>query len=101
MEAQRLIRKLVECLNKKCPVAVVTVIDVKGSAPREVGAKMLVFEDGRIEETVGGGLLEALAIKSARDALRKRSSHLETFELKPDGIGTICGGTMEVFIDVF
>src|SRR5690242_12489096 len=47
------------------PVAIVTVIGVSGSTPREVGAKMLVTQD-RLIGTIGGGHLEQLAAADAR-----------------------------------
>jgi xanthine dehydrogenase accessory factor len=96
-----LIRRLSEHIDQGTPVALVTVTDTGGSSPREAGAKMLVFEDGSIEGTVGGGTLEALAIKSAVLALNEGASRKEAFTLEPKDIGMYCGGTVEVFIDVF
>jgi len=39
--------------------AVATIVGTKGSTPREVGAKMLIHEDGKILGTIGGGCMEA------------------------------------------
>jgi xanthine dehydrogenase accessory factor len=96
-----LIRRLNDHLEKGVSVALVTVVATDRSAPREVGAKMLVFEDGAIEGTVGGGTLEAQAIRAAVDAIQAGQSRKETFELEPKEIGMYCGGQVEVFIDVF
>jgi len=49
--------------------ALATVVAVEGSAPREVGAKMVVHAGGRIEGTVGGGKMEALVRQAAVEAI--------------------------------
>ena len=82
--------------------AFVTVISVDGSTPREAGAKMLVFEDGSIEGTVGGGTLEALAIKKAVECLKKGAGGKFTFDLKPGGnTKMLCMGKAELFFDIY
>ncbi|MDD5656893.1 MAG: XdhC/CoxI family protein [Elusimicrobia bacterium] len=78
----------------------VTVVGASGSTPRECGARMLVCEDGSCAGTVGGGKLEALALKSARAALKAGISRKETFDLTPRGIGMECAGQVELFFDV-
>lgn len=83
------------------PTALVTVTAVTGSAPREIGAKMLVFPDKGIRGTIGGGRLEAQAIEDAASALAEGSSRKASYELEPKALGMYCGGTVEVFIDVF
>jgi xanthine dehydrogenase accessory factor len=78
------------------------VISVDGSTPREAGAKMLVFENAATEGTVGGGALEALAIKQAVACIKKGQGGKFIFNLKPDGnTGMICMGRVELFIDVY
>ena len=47
------------------PVAVCTVVACQGSTPRGVGSKMIVYLDGRIEGSVGGGEMEARVIAIA------------------------------------
>ena len=42
--------------------ALATVVRVEGSTPRDVGSKMVVYDNGRIAGTVGGGKMEALVI---------------------------------------
>lgn len=77
--------------------ALVTVIDVQGSVPRHTGAKMLVFENGEIQGTIGGGSVEAEAIRSALAAIGAGRSTRERFVLA--ALGKVCGGAMEVFIE--
>ena len=113
-----LIKILGEAIDGGKNAAFVTVISADGSTPRETGAKMLVFESGSIEGTVGGGALEALAIKQAVDCIKKGASGKFVFDLKPKGnasagvvskadgqqttnTGMICMGRVEIFIDVY
>ena len=85
-------------------VAVATVAQTRGSTPQRRGAKMLFFENGEIAGTVGGGCIEAEVWAEARQALRSGVSALHHFELTADEAseeGMVCGGTMEIFIDVW
>jgi xanthine dehydrogenase accessory factor len=101
-EQKNIIKLLSETIDAGRQAAFVTVTATGGSTPREAGAKMLVFGDGSIEGTVGGGAVEALVIKQAVDCLEKGASGKFTFALKPGGnTGMICMGDMEVFIDVY
>ncbi len=81
--------------------ALATVISTQGSIPRHAGSKMLVYEDGHIVGTIGGGAMEALAIQAALNALKDGQTRLETYTLNnlEDGDPGICGGTATVFIE--
>ncbi|HVF55836.1 MAG TPA: XdhC family protein [Pyrinomonadaceae bacterium] len=85
-------------------VAVATVAHTRGSTPQRRGAKMLFFENGEVAGTVGGGCIEAEVWAEAREALRSATPQLHTFSLTADEAseeGMVCGGTMEIFIDVW
>ncbi|MDT7603965.1 MAG: xanthine dehydrogenase accessory factor [Acidobacteriota bacterium] len=85
-------------------VAVATVAHTRGSTPQRRGAKMLFFEGGKTAGTVGGGCIEAEVWAEAREALRTGASALHKFSLTADEAseeGMVCGGTMEIFIDVW
>jgi xanthine dehydrogenase accessory factor len=91
-------------LKQGKPFALATVINVRGSTPREVGAKMLVRDDGQIG-TIGGGCGEAEVFRKAQLLLEESgSSRLAEVDLtgdfEQDEIGT-CGGIMDVFIDLW
>src|SRR4051812_45891339 len=88
-------------LSRGQSAALVTVIGSSGSAPRELGAKMLVFEDGSSLGTVGGGRFEAQAISDAAASLKEGKSRRASYELEPQMLGMYCGGQVEIFIDVF
>ena len=101
MTHPELMQALSERLAAGLPAALATVTGSTGSAPREIGAKMLVFPDGRILGTIGGGRLEAQVIENAVLGLREGKPRRNSYELEPKGLGMYCGGTVEVFIDVF
>ncbi len=81
--------------------ALVTLIASSGSTPRGEGAKMMVLADGTIKGTIGGGSVEREIVEVAKEVLRKGKPQRFKYELKkPDeGVGMICGGDMEVFIE--
>ncbi len=91
-----------EALTQGDEVALVTIVSSHGSTPQRVGAKMLVFADGRTVGTIGGGCYENDALLKARDALRTRKAIRAKYDLNDDfaeDTGLVCGGQMEVFIE--
>ena len=99
-EAENVFKLMAEAMHHGRSAALVTVISATGSTPRECGAEMIVYEDGSIAGTVGGGKLEALAIAEAKKALKAGASRKAAFDLTPKGIGMECIGRAELFIDV-
>lgn len=77
----------------------VTVTRVKGSAPREEGAKMIVLMDGKFYGTIGGGNLEQQALEDAQRALREDKTRAVEYKLC-DATGQCCGGVVEMLIEV-
>jgi xanthine dehydrogenase accessory factor len=89
-------------LERGEPAALVTIVSTTGSTPQRVGAKMLVFGDGRIVGTIGGGCYENDAFGKARAAISTRAPQLVHYELSDDfaqETGLICGGQMDVYIE--
>ena len=83
-------------------VALVTIVSATGSTPQRVGAKMLVYSDGRTVGTIGGGCYENDAFWKAREAIKARRPLNVKYELNDDfaqETGLVCGGQMEVFIE--
>ena len=80
----------------------VTVTEVRGSAPREPGARMVIAPDGGFRGTIGGGELEWWAIGVARDALSRdaAAATLDRLTLGPD-LGQCCGGSVRLLTEVF
>lgn len=81
--------------------ALCTIIKTKGSTPRKEGSKMLVFENGSIVGTVGGGEVEARVIQEALNSIKSGKSRIISYDLiDPDqGDPGICGGSLEIFVD--
>ncbi len=75
-----------------------------GSTPRGSGAKMLVFEDGSISGTIGGGAVEFRAINTALDIHKNKCATIEKFCLAKNDVadlGMICGGNVTVYFRYF
>jgi len=94
----------VRTLEAERPFALATVINVRGSTPRDPGAKMIVSEDRQIG-TIGGGCGEAEVYRKARLLLSEgQGARLAEVDLTGDfdqqEIGT-CGGIMEVLISLW
>ncbi len=85
----------------------VTVVEKKGHGPAMPGAKMLVYPDGSIDGTVGGGAIEKAAVHQALSRLDSRENGLVSYNLDDDNhlvdateTGMICGGTTTLFFEV-
>ena len=91
-----------DAIERGEPAALVTIVSTTGSTPQRVGAKMLVFADGRSVGTIGGGCYENDALGKARHAIENRRTQLVHYELSDDfaqETGLICGGQMDVYIE--
>src|SRR5262245_39098359 len=99
---QEVFTAVAEALERGEPAALVTIVSTTGSTPQRVGAKMLVFGDGRLVGTIGGGCYENDAFGKAREAILSRRPQLVHYELDDDfaqETGLICGGQMSVYIE--
>jgi xanthine dehydrogenase accessory factor len=80
--------------------ALATIVKVKGSAPREVGSKILIKEDGALLGSIGGGALEARVCQEAMSILRQGKAQMLHFDLTgEENDEMLCGGEMDVFIE--
>ena len=99
---QEVFGALAEALQRGEEIALVTIVKSTGSTPQRVGAKMLVYSDGRTVGTIGGGCYENEAFWKAREAITNRKPVTMKFELNDDfaqETGLVCGGQMEVFVE--
>lgn len=101
-ELERVYEAILEAIRAGRPAAVATVIETGGSTPREVGAKMLIYPDGRTVGTVGGGAMESRVIEEAKAAIAERRSREVEYSLVDEERGDpgVCGGNMRIFIEV-
>ena len=82
-------------------VAVATVIRVEGSAPRPVGARMIVSSSGRMAGSVSGGCVETTVYEEMVDVLGGGPPLILHFGITEDmiwDVGLACGGTIDVFL---
>lgn len=82
-------------------IAVATVIRVSGSAPRPVGARMIVSSEGRMAGSVSGGCVETTVYEEMMDVLEggpPRKLHFGITEDMIWDVGLACGGTIDVFV---
>jgi len=83
-------------------VAVATIVRASGSTPREVGAKMVVTQDGKVFGTIGGGYGEHKVWKAAAEVIRSGQPRLVRVELTVDVVtkeGAVCGGNLDIFVE--
>jgi xanthine dehydrogenase accessory factor len=82
-------------LDRGEPAALVTIVSTTGSTPQRVGAKMLVFGDGRIVGTIGGGCYENDALRQGARGDPEPPPEMVHYELYDDfaqETGLVCGG---------
>jgi xanthine dehydrogenase accessory factor len=97
-----LLAELLSAREARRPCALVTVAATTGSVPRAAGSKMLVYADGKISGTIGGGKFEALVRDEAIATLRNKEPLLKNYPLHegdPQSFGAICGGEATVLIE--
>lgn len=98
-------REFVEYLQERGQetLAIATILDTHGSTPRKAGTTMVVFPDGSIFGTIGGGRAENEIRLSAVDALEKkepfRRIHVDLNDDVAMREGMVCGGNMDVWIE--
>lgn len=95
------IEKMAELKKQGKSFCIATVVDSQGTTPRKAGARALIFPDGTLAGTVGGGSIELEAIDVALDTLKSKQPLLKNFQLDQlEGHGAmICGGSMTLFFE--
>lgn len=86
------------------PKALVTILSSKGSVPRKAGAKMVAYYDGSTAGSIGGGCSEAGVIANAKGLMLGKGFSIEHVDMTGDVAedeGMVCGGVMEVLVEVF
>ncbi|TVY11257.1 XdhC family protein [Paenibacillus cremeus] len=102
MSELELMKRIVSIQSTGAAAALATVIRTKGSTPRKVGAKMIIYTDGTIAGTIGGGCGEGEVIEIALQVIATKRCAQHTVDLT-SGLfyedGGICGGIQYVFIE--
>ncbi len=89
---------LYQTTQQQNPAVLCIVTETQGSTPRKAGAKMLVFPDGSIKGTIGGGSIEHQVIKEALALHVCGEPLLKSFHLLED-LNMQCGGSMQVYME--
>jgi xanthine dehydrogenase accessory factor len=81
--------------------ALCTVVRSQGSTPRRASSKMLVYPDGSLMGSVGGGEMESRVIDEARQAMQDGKPRLVEYNMSDPSRGDpgVCGGQMEIFVE--
>lgn len=100
---ENIFTKIYDSINSGIPTWLVTVINVTGSTPAKIGMKMLVYSDGSIFGTVGGGEVEKKIIDKIINTkpaeIGKFSFNLGNGFESTETTNMVCGGVQEVLIE--
>lgn len=100
----RFYKKLQEKLKEGQTFVLMVLVKRRGSAPRDIGAKMALFENGQTLGTIGGGKVEALALEEAKKVLETGEGRLLEYTLTAKEVseeGMLCGGEVSVLLDLW
>ena len=95
---QTIFSKAEEIRNEGRPAAICIVVETSGSTPRKPGSKMIVYADGKITGSIGGGSVEKEVTDRAVELIASGKPQKCQFRLEED-LGMHCGGMMEVYIE--
>jgi xanthine dehydrogenase accessory factor len=100
---QRVLRELATAVEQGRPVVLATVVATRRSVPRRPGTKMLVYPDGRIVGTVGGGEMESRVVAEAQAAFGTRGPQLLDYALVEPARGDpgVCGGEVQIYLEPY
>ncbi|WP_284774220.1 XdhC family protein [Agrobacterium sp. lyk4-40-TYG-31] len=83
-------------------VALATVIETWGSAPRPVGSHLVIDSDGNFEGSVSGGCVEGAVISAALDVIKNGKAQMLEFGVADEtawSVGLSCGGRIRVYVE--
>ncbi len=100
-------KELLACLAEDSgqKKALATIVSRRGSAPREIGTKMIVFPDGKIIGTIGGGCMESRVQHHCLHMLKEENPkgclvYEDMTGTEAEEEGLVCGGTIQVYLEV-
>lgn len=97
-----LIQNILSSFARNEGLVLATVISHRGSTPRDTGARCLIYRDGTLFDTIGGGLVESKVIEKAKTVFKEECSAFIEFDMAKQFLGAesmICGGEMEILVE--
>jgi xanthine/CO dehydrogenase XdhC/CoxF family maturation factor len=83
-------------------VALATVVETWGSAPRPVGSNLVIDDAGNFLGSVSGGCVEGAVVTEALDVIESGKPKMLEFGVADETawkVGLSCGGTIRVFVE--
>ena len=83
-------------------IALATVVETWGSAPRPTGSHLVIDEDGNFEGSVSGGCVEGAVVVEAMDVIHSQSPKMLEFGVADETaweVGLSCGGRIRVYVE--
>ncbi|RWX75464.1 XdhC family protein [Neorhizobium lilium] len=83
-------------------VAIATVVETWGSAPRQAGSHLVIDGEGNFEGSVSGGCVEGAVITEALDVIASGNAKMLEFGVADETawrVGLSCGGRIQVFVE--
>ncbi len=102
IEFKEIVLAAKQASERHVAAALASVVRVRGSSPGHNGGRMLIWPDGQVTGTIGGGSMEYQVIQDARQAVAEGKAGLYNYVFdasgRPGSVG-LCGGSVDVFID--
>ncbi|MBN2407754.1 MAG: XdhC family protein [Elusimicrobia bacterium] len=95
------LERVAELSGRGSEFVLATIVSSSKGSPRKSGSKMIIFPDGSIEFTIGGGNLEEMTIQKSMKAIKSGENASFEVEFTEDKSGMACGGKAEIFLEVF
>ncbi len=94
-------REVLEIIENQGTAALCVIVNASGSTPRGKGSKMLVYLDGRVSGTIGGGELEHRVVEAALESMQTGESQILSYSMADPKRGDpgVCGGQLEVYVE--
>ena len=98
MRWQKFYERVTSLLQQRKTFAIAEIVQHRGSTPQNSGVGFIVFPDGTIEFTIGGGPFEAAVIADVRAGFSEKRSFQKTYQLSPQTLGMFCAGEAVVSV---
>ncbi len=101
-EHDQVLEQAARWLGEGAGVALATVTETWGSAPRPAGSQLAVHEDGRFVGSVSGGCIEGAVVVEAQDIIHSGKPKLLEFGVSNSQaweVGLACGGKIRVYVE--